>query len=103
MLLHHKNKYNILKYIMISVPTGLLGTSTSKVQTNREGLKWGTSFLVYTDGVTLLGEKQLYICAIKKNTDSFLVISRELVLEVNNEKLGIYSCLVNRLREKMAA
>ena len=42
---------------------------------------------MYTDGFSLLGENQLYICAVKKNTDRFLVISEELDLKVNNGKL----------------
>jgi hypothetical protein len=89
---------------MDSVPTGLLGTSTSKVQANQEGLKFNGAHYFWSKMTALdYWAKTNCICVIKKKTDSFLVIRKELGLGVNNEKLSIYSCLVNRLQEKMAA
>jgi hypothetical protein len=63
-------------------------------------VEWGTSLLAYADGVSLLGEN---VCTIKKKAESFLFVSKWLGLEVDTGKLSIYSCLVNRIQEKMAA
>jgi hypothetical protein len=55
-----------------------------RVQANKEGLKLnGTHQLVYVDDVNMLGGS---IHAIKKNTEAFVVTSKEIGLEVNAEK-----------------
>jgi len=56
-----------------------------KVWVNQEGLKLnGThQLLVFTDDVNILGES---VHTIKKNTETLVVASKEIGLEVNADK-----------------
>jgi sorting nexin-29 len=67
-----------------------------RVQANQEGLKLnGThQLLVYADDVNILGGS---VHAVKKNTESLVVASKEIGLEVNaeNTKYMVMSCNQN--------
>jgi hypothetical protein len=56
-----------------------------RVQANQGGLKWnGThQLLVYAADVNILG---VSIYTIRKNTDALSIASKEIGLEVNNER-----------------
>jgi hypothetical protein len=71
-----------------------------RVQANQEGLKLnGThQLLVYVDDVNILGGS---IHAIKKNTKTLVVASKEIGQEVNAEKNKYMVCLAIRMQDKI--
>jgi hypothetical protein len=71
-----------------------------RVQANQECLKVnGThQLLVYVDDVNILGGS---IHTVRKNTEALLITSKETGLEVNADKLSIWSCLEIRIQDKM--
>jgi hypothetical protein len=54
--------------------------------------------LVYADDVNILGGS---IHAIRKNTQALVIANKEIGLEVNAERLSIWSCLEIRMQDKM--
>jgi hypothetical protein len=91
--------YAYISLIHFSIPSGMkqgetfspillnfvLEYAIRKVQENQVGLKlnWDYQLLVYADDVNLLRDN---IDTIKKNTETPLVRSKEVVLDVNEEK-----------------
>jgi hypothetical protein len=73
-----------------------------RVQMNQEGLKLnGThQLLVYAADVDILSS---CLHAIKRNTKVLVVMNKEIGLEVNAEKLGMYYCLEIRILGKITA
>jgi transcriptional antiterminator len=57
------------------------------------GIDWDIRLLIYADDVNFLNKN---INIIKKNIKVLLDVSKEVGLEVNTEKLSIYSYLVTR-------
>jgi hypothetical protein len=57
-------------------------------------IEWDTSASGLADDVNLLGDN---IDAIKKNTDTLIVASKEVGLEINVEKLSVCCYLVIRM------
>jgi hypothetical protein len=80
--------YNFLEYAI------------RRVQAHHEGFKLNGTYqlLVYADEVNILGGS---VHAIKKNTDTVVVVGREIGLEVNAEKLSTRSCLAIRMQNKI--
>ena len=73
-----------------------------RVQVNQDGLKLsGThQLLVYADDVNVLGGK---VHNIKEKTESLIVTSKEIGLEVNTDKTkySTWSCLKIRMRDEV--
>jgi hypothetical protein len=67
-----------------------------KIQENPVGLKFnGTHhLLVYADDMNVLGDN---INTMKENTETLVVASKEVGLEINVEKISICCYLVNRI------
>jgi len=54
--------------------------------------------LVYADDINILGRS---ICTIEKNTEAFVVASKEIGLELNADKLSTWSCLEIIMRDEV--
>ena len=56
------------------------------------------SFLVYVDDVNILGGS---VHTVKENTETLIVASKEIVLEVDADKLSTWSCLEIRMQDEV--
>ena len=72
-----------------------------RVPENQVGLKLnGThQHLIYADAANILGGT---VYTIKQNTESLVVTSKQVDLQVNAEKISIWSCLKIRIQDKIA-
>jgi hypothetical protein len=72
-----------------------------RVLENQVGLKLsGThQLLIYADAANILGGT---VYTIKQNTQSLVVTSKQVDLQVNAEKISIWSCLKIRIQDKIA-
>jgi hypothetical protein len=77
-----------------------LVNAIKRIQENQVGLKSNAThqLLAYVDDVNLLGDN---IDTIKKSTQTLIGAIREVGLETNVEKIGIYSWLVIRMQVKI--
>ena len=57
--------------------------------------------LVYANDDNLLTKKNIYICTVEEKTGALLVVSNKIGLEVNSEKMGMYSGVVNSMKERI--
>jgi hypothetical protein len=72
--------------------------SIRRVQANQGGLKLNSThqLLVYADDVNILGGS---VHSIKNNTEDLVIASKEVGLELNAEKVSIWSCLKIRMQD----
>jgi hypothetical protein len=76
-----------------------LGYAIRRVQINLDGLKLNGTYqlLVYADYVTILVGS---VHTIKENTEALAVASKEIGLEVNDDKTNTWSCLELKIQDE---
>ena len=55
-------------------------------------------FLIYADDINTLGGS---VATVKENREALVVASKETGLEVNADKISIWSCLEIRMQDKV--
>jgi hypothetical protein len=75
--------------------------ASRRVQVNQDGWKLnGThKFLVYADGINILGRS---VHSVKENTKSLIVVSTEIGRKENADKTKYMLRLETRMRDKVA-